>query len=74
MFPLTGVSKIGWVFVDQQGQDLSSEKPYPELQNSILNCCMVRDDLIVTAPGCMRLVFSTVVILVLQDHDLISSA
>jgi hypothetical protein len=59
MFPLRGVSKIGGVFVDGRGQDLSSEKPDPGLQHSILNDCMVRNDPIVTAPGCTRLVFST---------------
>jgi hypothetical protein len=74
MFPLMGVYKIGWVFVDERGQDLSCEKPAPALQNSILNCFMVRNDPIVTAPGCMRLAVSTVVMLVLQDRDLISSA
>jgi hypothetical protein len=61
MFPLMGVSKIGWVFVDERGQDLSSEKPASALPNNILNGYMVRDDPIITAPGCMRLVFSTVV-------------
>jgi hypothetical protein len=59
MFPLMGVSKIGSVFVDERGQDLSCEKPDPALQHSILNRFMVHNDPVVTAPGCMRLVFST---------------
>jgi hypothetical protein len=49
MFPLTVVSKIAWVFVDERGQDLSSEKHDFALQHSILNCFMVRNDPIVNA-------------------------